>query len=117
MLETSQPVLQQALSLPAQDRAELAERLLATLEEPNPDGYELPADLLEAYHRLLDRKFAEGLRPEEEHELERVGTRLDQADLDSRAERAIDARAKTEHERRMSTLDQVLSQLRSLREP
>lgn len=117
MLETSQPVLQQALTLPAQDRAELAERLLATLGEPGSDEYELPADLLKAYHHLLDKKFAEGLRPEEERELDRVGAQLDQADMDSPMEREIDARAKTEHGRRMSSLGNVLSELRSLREP
>lgn len=40
-------------------------------------AYELPADLLAVYHRLVDKKFSEGLTPEEKAEFERVGEATD----------------------------------------
>jgi hypothetical protein len=85
-------------------------------EPPAPPlAYELPAELLAAYHRLLDKKFSEGLTPDEEAELDRVGRELDEADMATPLEQAIDARARREHARRMAVLDNIIAQLKSLR--
>jgi len=82
-----------------------------------PLAYELPAGLLEAYQRLVSKKFADGLTVEEEAELERVGTELDAADAATPLERNADARARREHDRRMSTLTDIIAKLKSLQEP
>jgi hypothetical protein len=77
-----------------------------------PLAYELPADLLAAYHRLLDKKFGEGLTSEEEAELERVGKELDQADMATPLEQA----AWREQERRMAVVDELIAKLKVLQE-
>ena len=90
----------------------------AVVEPPVPPlAYELPPDLLAAYHRLLDKKFSEGLTSDEEAELERVGQELDEADMATPLEQAIDARARREHARRMAILDNIIAQLKSLQKP
>ena len=87
-----------------------------TTQPPAPPfAYELPADLLAAYHRLLDKKFNEGLTPGEEAELERVGKELDEADMQTPLGQAIMQKAEEEHERWMTTLEEVIAKLRSLR--
>ena len=43
-------------------------------ESENAFDYELPTGLLEAYHKLLDKKFSTGLTPQEEVELTSVGS-------------------------------------------
>jgi hypothetical protein len=78
-------------------------------------AYELPADLLAAYHRLLDKKFGEGLTHEEEAEFERVGKELDEADMRTPLRQAVMQRAEEEHQRWMTTLEEVIAKLRSLR--
>jgi prevent-host-death family protein len=80
-------------------------------------AYELPADLLAAYHRLLDKKFSEGLTPDEETELARVDRELGEADMATPLEQSIDARARREHERRMTILNDIIEQLKSLQQP
>src|SRR5262245_46817438 len=54
-------------------------RAARTKGEPSasPPVYELPAELLAAYHHLVSKRFAEGLTEAEEAELERLGTELD----------------------------------------
>ena len=87
------------------------------VETPVPPlAYELPDDLLAAYHRLVSKKLNEGLTPEEEAEFERVGKELDEADISTPLEQASRARAQQEHERRMATLKDIMAQLKSLRE-
>jgi hypothetical protein len=89
----------------------------AAAEPPAPSlAYELPADLLSAYHRLVDKKFSEGLTPEEEAEFERVGKALDEADMQTPLGQAILQKAEEEHQRWMTTLEEVIAKLRSLRQ-
>ena len=47
------------------------------LEGENAFSYELPADLLAAYHALLDKKFSSGLTTQEENELTQLNQQLD----------------------------------------
>ncbi len=85
-------------------------------ELPAPSlAYELPADLLEAYHRFVSKKFSdEGLTPEEEAKFERISKELGEADLATPLEQAARARAEREHKRQMATLDNIIAQLKSL---
>ena len=46
----------------------------------NAFDYELPTDLLEAYHKLLDKKFSNGLTPQEEVELTQLDQQLNEAE-------------------------------------
>lgn len=46
-------------------------------EGENAFSYELPADLLAAYHALLDKKFSAGLTTQEENELTQLSQQLD----------------------------------------
>jgi antitoxin (DNA-binding transcriptional repressor) of toxin-antitoxin stability system len=80
-------------------------------------AYELPADVLEAYHRLVSKKFAEGLTAAEEADLERLGAELDAADAATPLEREADARARREHDRRLSILNDIIAKLKSLQQP
>jgi hypothetical protein len=76
--------------------------------------YELPADLLQQYHTLLDQKFSSGLTADQETELERVGALLDAADSTTPLEQDAAAQAQKAHQTRMSILDNVIAQLKSL---
>ena len=79
-------------------------------------GYELPADLLQRYHELLDHKFSAGLSAGEETELEHVGEALDAADLATSLEHEGANRASALHQQRLKILDDVIVQLKSLLE-
>jgi hypothetical protein len=81
-----------------------------------PGLYDLPDDLLAAYHRLLDKKFREGLSEDESAELIRIGQQLDAADASTQLEQSIDARARREHERLLTVLTEVNERLKSLEE-
>jgi hypothetical protein len=84
-----------------------------TKEPPvSPFAYDLPADVLAAYHRLVSKKFTEGLTPEEEAEMERLGAELDAADAATPLEQA----AWKEHERRMAMLDELIAKRKALQE-
>jgi prevent-host-death family protein len=82
-----------------------------------PPAELLTAGLVESYQRLVSKKLTEGLPPEEEAELERLGAELDAADAVTPAERDADARARREHDRRISVLTDILGKLRSLQAP
>jgi antitoxin (DNA-binding transcriptional repressor) of toxin-antitoxin stability system len=79
-----------------------------------PLAYELPADVLAQYHHLLDKKFNEGLTPDEEAELERVDKELDAADLAMPLGQYISSKAEREHARRMAKLDELIAKLKEL---
>jgi hypothetical protein len=76
--------------------------------------YDLPDDLLEDYHRLVRKELMEGLTPDEKTELERIDKELNEADMQTPLEQAIDTRARHEHEQRMRALDDIITQLKSL---
>lgn len=79
-------------------------------------SYELPADLLDAYHRLLDKKFNSGLTADEEIELARLDRQLDEAELATPLVQSTLTTAAQQHERWMRTLNEVITKLRELRE-
>jgi prevent-host-death family protein len=73
-----------------------------------------PADLLAGYHRLVDKRFSEGLTPGEERRLSEVSHQLDRAELLTPIERAIDAKSTHEHQIRLEVLNDVIARLKSL---
>ncbi|MCS6861026.1 MAG: hypothetical protein NZT92_11985 [Abditibacteriales bacterium] len=87
-----------------------------TTVEPSkpPLTYELPSGLLAAYHRLVSKKLAEGLTPDEEAELGRVEEQLDEAELATPLGQYINAKAEREHARRMARLDELIAKLKAL---
>jgi hypothetical protein len=78
------------------------------------EAYTLPSDLLAAYHRLVDKRFSEGLTPGEEMELREVSRKLDSAELSTPIERAIEAKSTHEHQKSLEVLNDVIAQLKSL---
>jgi hypothetical protein len=72
--------------------------------------------LLEAYQRLLDKKFDSGLTPDEETELARLDQQLDEAELATPLVQSILMQAAERDKRWMRTLDEVITKLRELRE-
>jgi hypothetical protein len=95
-------------------KAEPRKRKARAAAEPpdTPLAYELPADLLQAYHRLVSKKFAEGLTAEEEAELGRLGAELDAADASTPLER----NAWEAHQRRMTVLEELATQRKALQQ-
>ncbi len=88
-------------------------------EKPTPlpqeaISYELPSELLTAYHRLLDKKFMTGLTADEEKELALLDNRLDEADISTSLEQSIRTKAHKEHQQRMVVLNDILAKLRAL---
>ena len=80
-----------------------------TTAEPTalPLAYELPADLLADYDRLLNKKFEVGLTPGEEAEFARLAQSLSDADMATPLGQAIMSQARQKHERWMRTLNEV----------
>ncbi len=79
---------------------------------PSAISAELPADVLADYHRLVSKKFVEGLTSAEEAELARLGAELDAADAATPLEQA----AWRKHERQMAILDELIAKLKALQE-
>jgi len=95
------------------EKAKRGRRKVKTLAPPSapPLAYELPAELLEAYHRFVSKKFSdEGLTPEEEAEFERVGKELGEADLATPLEQA----AWQKHKQEMALLDELVAKRKAL---
>lgn len=92
-----------------EEKAETTEALSAL-------SYELPADLLETYYSLLNKKFSNGLTPDEKAELARLDQQLDEAELATPLVQSALTKAAQKHERWMCTLNEVISKLRELRE-
>ena len=65
-------------------------------EGENAFSYELPADLLAAYHALLDKKFSSGLTTQEENELTQLSQQLDDAEAAQPLVQSIWSRAAAE---------------------
>lgn len=76
--------------------------------------YELPSELLIAYHRLLDKKFTTGLITDEEKELAQLDNRLNEADMATPLEQSIRTKARKEHQQRIAVLNDILAKLRAL---
>lgn len=91
-----------------EEKAETTEALSAL-------SYELPADLLDAYHRLLNKKFSSGLTADEETELARLDQQLDEAELATPLVQSTLTKSAQQHKRWMRTLNEVINKLRELR--
>ena len=87
-----------------------------TTEVLSPLSYELPAELLKAYNRLLDKKFSSGLTADEEAELAKLDGQLDEAELATPLVQSTLTTAEQQHKQWMHTLDEVITKLRGLRE-
>jgi phage shock protein A len=79
-------------------------------------SYELPAELLKAYNRLLDKKFSSGLTSDEEAELVRIDQQIDEAELETPLVQFTLTKAAQQHKQWMRTLNEVITKLRELRE-
>jgi predicted nucleic acid-binding Zn-ribbon protein len=85
--------------------------------EPETDlSYELPEELLEAYHRLVDKKFDSSLTPDEEAELVRLDRQLDEAELATPLIQSMLTEASEQDKRWTQRLDEVITKLRELRD-
>ncbi len=84
-------------------------------ENKNAYDYELPMDLLEAYHKLLDKKFATGLTPEEEVELTQLNHQLDDAEASQPLIQSMQKRTTTRDENWRQRFEEVATKLRELK--
>jgi hypothetical protein len=79
-----------------------------------PEAFTLSSDMLAAYHRLVDKRFSEGLTTGEEMELREISRKLDAAELSTPIERAIEAKSTHEHQESLEVLNDVIARLKSL---
>lgn len=86
-----------------------------TTEALSTLSYELPAELLKAYNRLLDKKFSSGLTAGEEAELVKIDQKLNEAELETPLVQSTLTKAAQQHKQWMRTLDEVITKLRGLR--
>ena len=83
--------------------------------DENAAAYELPVHLLEAYHRLLDKKFSTGLTPEEEVELAQLDEQLNEAEAAQPLIQSMQKRSAARDENWMQRFEEVIARLRELR--
>jgi len=89
------------------------------VEDENAFDYELPEDLLKAYHELQDRKFSTGLTPEEEVKLAQLDKELDDLDDTEAAQPLIQSmqnRALAQEENWEKRFKDAIAKLRELKE-
>lgn len=79
-------------------------------------SYELPTELLAAYHRLLDKKFSVGLTLQEEAELTGLNEQLDDAEAAQPLVQLIRTQAAVTDEKWVRTFQEAITKLRELRE-
>ena len=82
----------------------------------NVFDYELPTHLLETYHELLDKKFSDGLTPQEEVELTQLDRQLNDAEAAQPLIQSMQKRATLRDENWKQRFEEVVSKLRELRE-
>ncbi len=85
-------------------------------EGENAFDYELPTDLLEAYHKLLDKKFSNGLTPQEEIELTQLDRQLNDAEAAQPLIQSMQKRATLRDADWKQRFEEVVTKLRELRE-
>ncbi len=85
-------------------------------EDENAFAYELPAHVLEAYHRLLDKKFSTGLTAEEEVALSELDRQLDEVEAAQPLIQSMQKRAAVRDENWGQRFEEVMAKLRELRE-
>ncbi len=85
-------------------------------ESENAFDYELPTDLLEAYHKLLDKKFSTGLTPQEEVELTQLDQQLNDAEAAQPLIQFMQKRTAAQDENWKQRFEEVVTKLRELKE-
>ncbi len=85
-------------------------------ESENAFDYELPTDLLEAYHKLLDKKFSNGLTPQEEVKLTQLDQQLNDAEAAQPLIQFMQKRAAAQDENWKQRFEEVVTKLRELKE-
>ena len=85
-------------------------------QDENTYDYELPVDLLEAYHKLLDKKFSTGLTSEEEVELAQLDHQLDNAEASQPLIQSMQKRTTARDENWRQRFEEVATKLRELKE-
>lgn len=84
--------------------------------DENAFDYELPTDLLESYHKLLDKKFSKGLTPQEEVELTQLDQQLNDAEAAQPLIQSMQKRATLRDEDWKQRFEEVVPKLRELKE-
>ena len=84
--------------------------------DENVFDYELPTDLLEAYHKLLDKKFSNGLTPQEEVELAELNQQLNDAEAAQPLIQSMQKRTALRDEDWKQRFEEVVTKLRELKE-
>ena len=85
-------------------------------ESENAFDYELPTELLEAYHKLLDKKLSIGLTPQEEGELTQLDRQLNDAEAAQPLIQSMQKRTNLQDENWKQRFEEVVTKLRELRE-
>ena len=85
-------------------------------EDENAFDYELPTDLLEAYHTLLDKKFSNSLTPQEEGELTQLDQQLNDAEAAQPLIQSMQKRTAARDEDWKQRFEEVVTKLRELKE-
>ena len=85
-------------------------------KDENALDYELPADLLEAYHKLLDKKFSTGLTSEEEVKLAELDQQLNDAEAAQPLIQSMKKHAALRDENWKQRFEEVVTKLRELKE-
>ncbi len=78
--------------------------------------YELPPELLETYHKLLEKKFSTGLTSEEGVELAELDQQLDAAEAAQPLIQSMQKRASLQDENWKQRFEEVVAKLRELKE-
>ena len=78
--------------------------------------YELPTDMLETYHKLLDKKFSNGLTPQEEVELAELDQQLNDAEAAQPLIQSMQKRTSARDEDWKQRFEEVVTKLRELKE-
>ena len=85
-------------------------------KDENAFDYELPAALLEAYHKLLDKKFSTGLTSEEEVKLAELDQQLNDAEAAQPLIQSMQQHAALRDENWKQRFEEVVTKLRELKE-
>lgn len=85
-------------------------------ESENAFDYELPTNLLEAYHKLLDKKFSTGLTPQEEVEVAQLDQQLNEAEAAQPLIQSMPKREALRDKNWKQRFEEVVTKLRELKE-
>ena len=83
--------------------------------DENGFDYELPTDLLETYHKLLDKKFSTGLTPQENIELAQLDQQLNDVEAAQPLIQSMQKRTAARDEDWKQRFEEVVTKLRELK--